>query len=279
MKHSLRAGVAIAGTLACAFVQLAPAANAAIAPGAKYVALGDSFAAVGSLTEIQVPPSVMCGQAKNNYAHVVAEKLGPELNDVTCGWATTEDNWGPQQHPLPATALQAQQVAVTADTDLVTLTFGGNDNFADKYLAACMGTFVAGAGPTCKDLVATPVEQAVSTIGGKVEAVIRDVQARAPHAKVMVAGYYELTNANVQCFPNVPTRAADREFIADFIGSLNKQLAAAAAATGATFVAALTDGDMCTESTSLLGVTENAVGFHPTGVGQARMADAIIAAM
>ena len=279
LSTTARRAIAVLGAAACAAGLATPASAAPVPAGSKYVALGDSFAAVGSLSNIQIPPSLLCGQASDNYAHVVAEKLGLSLDDVTCGWATTEDYWIPQLHPLPGTAFAPQRDAVTADTDLVTLTFGGNDNFADKYIGACMTGFVTGLGPTCRELIELPTAAAIAPIGAKVQAVIEDVQARAPHAKVMVAGYYELTNANEECFPNIPKRPEDRQFVADFIGALNTQLQRAAEATGATFVAAPENGSMCTDSTTLLGVPDNAVGFHPTAVGQARMADAIIAAM
>lgn len=279
VHHRLRRTIAFLGAAISASALATPAIATPVPAGAKYVALGDSFAAVGSLSELQVPPSPLCGQAKDNYAHAVAQKLGLQLTDATCGWATTEDYWIPQLHPLPGTAFAAQRDAVTPDTDLVTLTFGGNDNLADKYISACMTGFVTGIGPTCRELISVPTSVAISSVGQKVQAVIADVQKRAPHAKVMVAGYYELASANLECAQNIPQRAEDRQFLADFIAQLNTQLKQAADATGATFVAAPANGQMCTDSTSLIGLDENAIPFHPTGIGQNRMADAIIAKM
>jgi hypothetical protein len=70
-------------TATTAFSQDAPAA--ALAQGAKYVALGSSFAAgPGIATQLG-----SCGRSNNNYSHLVAAALGLTPTDVSCNGATT----------------------------------------------------------------------------------------------------------------------------------------------------------------------------------------------
>ena len=55
-----------------------------LAPGAKYVALGSSFAAGPGIAE-QLGG---CGRSDRNYSHLIAEELGLTLNNVSCSGAT-----------------------------------------------------------------------------------------------------------------------------------------------------------------------------------------------
>jgi lysophospholipase L1-like esterase len=89
------------------------------AAGAKYVALGSSYAAGPG---IPTQSGGVCTRSSHNYANLVAAKLKLSLVDVSCSGATTanvlttsQDTNSPQIH------------AVTSDTSLVTFTVGGND--------------------------------------------------------------------------------------------------------------------------------------------------------
>ena len=50
-----------------------------------YVALGSSFASGPGIDPLL---DARCGRSGSNYAHLVAERLGYDLVDVTCGGAT-----------------------------------------------------------------------------------------------------------------------------------------------------------------------------------------------
>src|SRR5262250_1331586 len=97
---------------------LAATSTVAAAPpskGARYVALGSSFAA-GPGIETQLGS---CSRSDHNYAHLVAAALELELTDVSCGGATTANILDtPQGGATP------QLAAVGADTALVTVTIG-----------------------------------------------------------------------------------------------------------------------------------------------------------
>jgi lysophospholipase L1-like esterase len=91
-------------------------------PGARYVAMGSSFAAGPGIGPRAPGSPRAAGRSSANYAHLVAPRLALELADVTFSGATTQDI-------LAATAAgrPAQIDALTPATKLVTLTGGGND--------------------------------------------------------------------------------------------------------------------------------------------------------
>jgi hypothetical protein len=53
-----------------------------------YAALGSSFASGPGIAPII---DAGCGRSGNNYAHLVAERLGPDLIDVNSGGAAVDD--------------------------------------------------------------------------------------------------------------------------------------------------------------------------------------------
>lgn len=119
-------------TATAAFSQDAPAT--ALAPGAKYVALGSSFAA-GPGVAAQLGS---CGRSDHNYSHLVATALGLALTDVSCNGATIPNIVNtPQRDAAP------QIDAVTSDTALVTVTIGGNDIRFTSSTFACAGKAAA----------------------------------------------------------------------------------------------------------------------------------------
>jgi lysophospholipase L1-like esterase len=119
-KTSLFMGGTVALAAACLLATAGPAAAAPPQPplGAdtEYVALGSSFAA-GPGIPVQLDPTT-CGRSSNNYAHLLAQRLQlppDNLTDASCQGATI------------GITLASQVPSVTPDTDLVTVTIGGND--------------------------------------------------------------------------------------------------------------------------------------------------------
>src|SRR5262245_7284176 len=90
----------------------------AVAAGGTYVALGSSIASGFGISE----QSTDCGRSNRNYPNLVAARLDLTLTDVTCGAATIPNVVDAAQGTHPP-----QIEALTADTDLVTVTVGGND--------------------------------------------------------------------------------------------------------------------------------------------------------
>ncbi|MEU5049105.1 GDSL-type esterase/lipase family protein [Streptomyces sp. NPDC021096] len=106
---------------AIAFQAQAQATSAGVPRGAKYVAMGSSFAAGPGITPTKPGSPAACGRSADNYASKVAARFGLALTDVTCSGATA-NILTTGQHGRPP-----QISAVTADTRLVTVTIGGSD--------------------------------------------------------------------------------------------------------------------------------------------------------
>lgn len=151
--------------------------------GDRYVAMGSSFAAGPGL-----PPEIegktdRCTRSSTNYAHLLAGKLSLNLTDVSCSGATTAHVLGGWNELPP------QIDAVTADTQLVTITIGGNDvGYIGGLIKASMCTEIKPMPDRCQQSSA-PDEQAWSAVEQAMRAIVTGVRHRAPHARVIFVDY------------------------------------------------------------------------------------------
>jgi len=76
------------------------------------------------------------------------------------------------------------QRGVTADTALVTMTVGGND------IAYTATTLVCEQNPACMTTVSqTSIDSLVVALPGRLEQLVADLRARAPHATIVLVSY------------------------------------------------------------------------------------------
>ncbi|MFE1956038.1 SGNH/GDSL hydrolase family protein [Streptomyces sp. NPDC059524] len=277
---------AVAATAGAALVTLGGPAHATGQP-LPYVALGDSYSAASGVLPLDPSASLLCARSTANYPHVIAERTGAELKDVTCGGAQTKDFAG-SQYPGVAPQLDA----LSDDTRLVTLTIGGNDNntFINTILAcASAGIATAGQGDPCRTLYG---DSFAKDIDGKtypaVKAALEAVRNKAPKARVAVLGYPWIMPAKAQagCFLKMPIASGDVPYVRDIQTHLNDAVRRAAAETGSTYVdlgtaseghdACQTAGTRWVEP-ALFGT--NFVPVHPNAQGEAAMADLTLGAL
>jgi lysophospholipase L1-like esterase len=169
----------------------------------KYVALGDSYAAGPFIPFVNLT-SGACLRSSNNYPHVLATWFATsDLADVSCSGAQTADMTSPQQ--TVTGAVPAQFDALASDTDLVTLGIGGNDlGLFGSITSTCPRLKDSDpAGYPCRrhftvSGVDTLLRDAWS-IGARVGAVVSDIRARSPHARILVLGYPRITPAHGSC--------------------------------------------------------------------------------
>ncbi len=263
---------------------LAAPASATPRPPAPldYVALGDSYSAASGVLPPDPTAAPQCLRSTRNYPHVLATRLGARLTDVTCGGADTT-HFTTAQYPGVPPQLQA----LSAETDLVTMTIGGNDSsvFINSILqcgAAGLGTL--GQGSPCRDRYGSSFEDTVrTTTAPALVQALRDVRAAAPHARVVILGYPWILPASGGCFPVMPVAAGDVPYLRSLQATLNQAVAAAAQQAGATFVdlAGVSEGhDACQP----LGVRwvepvlagTNPVIVHPNALGEQAMAAAVV---
>lgn len=273
------AALAAAGT-ATLGLAAAPAQAAGDDP-LDYVALGDSFSAGSGILPLDPTAPLLCARSTANYPHVVAERTGARLTDVTCGGAQTKDFAG-SQYPGVAPQLDA----VEASTDVVTLTIGGNDNntFISAILACgSAGVLSGGKGSPCKDTHGDSfTKQIDANTYPALKTALQAVRAKAPNARVGVLGYPWIVpeKADPACFAKMPIATGDIPYLRGLQAHLNKAVQRAATETGATFVdmAAASDGhDACKPRGTrwiepvLFGT--NFVPVHPNALGESKMAD------
>lgn len=229
MRYRLTTLVAAAALVASACAaDPAPPAPPAPLSGPSYVAMGDS-AAAAPLVPSQAAPTG-CLKSTNNYPSVLARSLGAvSFTDVTCSGAQTEDLLSRSQvtrsGPVPP-----QVDAVRPDTELVTITIGGNDvdlstNAAQCRRASldvppCSPAFVVGG----VDTVSRAIDDSAAGWGQLIDA----VRAKAPAARVVLVGYGTFIRPQ-GCFPAElinPVDAAYFQSKLDELGDRQRQLAA-----------------------------------------------------
>jgi lysophospholipase L1-like esterase len=243
----------------------------------RYVALGDSYSAASGVLPIDLS-APQCLRSTRNYPHVIAAATGAQLKDVTCGAAETSDFFEAQ---YPGTAPQLD--AVKPDTQLVTMTIGGNDSgvFINAILSCgAAGLSTLGQGSPCKDRYGSSFEDTINTTTypALVNA-LNAVEAKAPAAQVAILGYPWIMPASGGCFTKMPVAKGDVPYVRGIQATLNDAVRRAAAATGSAYVdlnAASEGHDACKP----IGVRwvepvlqgTNPVIVHPNALGESAMA-------
>jgi lysophospholipase L1-like esterase len=219
-----------------------PAAPSVI-PG-TYVALGDSYTS-GPDVPVQLGPTTTpaapaaCQRSSANYPSLTARALGLKLDDVSCGGATTVDMSQSQ-----GTGIPPQFDALQSTTALVTVGIGGNDLGFSTIASNCAAYTPWGptrVGWTCQDhYSAGGVDQLAAdttAVSAKVTDVLREVRERSPGATVFVVGYPDiLPPTGSGCWPSLPFRTSDLNFLRHVEAQLDAALATAAANEGAHYV-------------------------------------------
>jgi lysophospholipase L1-like esterase len=261
---------------ALAFALVGAPASQAATP-IKYVAMGDSYSSASGVLPPD-PTGISCTRSLVNYPHDIAAATGAQLTDVTCGAAQTKDYFTSQQ---PGVAPQLD--AVQADTQLVTMTIGGNDSgvFINSIVeCGIAGASTAGQGSPCKDKYGSSFEDTIkSTTYPALVNALRAVRAKAPHAKVAILGYPWILPPTDGCFDKMPVAKGDVPYLRSEQATLNDAVNRAAAATGAKYVdmSVVSEGhDACqpigTRWIEPVLQGTNPVIVHPNALGESKMA-------
>ena len=270
----------LAVALACAALALVAAAQAAGAAASplRYVALGDSYSAASGVLPPDPTAPLQCLRSIRNYPHVIASTTGAQLTDVTCGAADTSHFAG-SQYPGVAPQLDA----VKPDTQLVTMTIGGNDSsvFINTILSCgAAGLLTLGQGSPCKDKYGSSFEDTIrnTTYPSLVNA-LRAVRAKAPRARVAILGYPWIMPSTGGCFAKMPVAKGDVPYVRGIQATLNDAVRRAAAATGSIYVNlnAVSNGHDACQPIGVRWVEPvlqgtNPVIVHPNALGESQMA-------
>lgn len=201
----------------------------------RYVALGDSYSAASGNLPPDLTAAPQCLRSTVNYPHVIAARIGAQLTDVTCGAAETSHYASAQYPDVPP-----QLDALRPNTQLVTMTIGGNDSgvFIDAILdCGTAGLATLGQGSPCKDKYGSSFQDTITTTTypALVHA-LRAVRAKSPNARVAILGYPWILPKTGGCFPQMPVASGDVPYLRGIQATLNDAVRRAAAATGVSYL-------------------------------------------
>jgi lysophospholipase L1-like esterase len=215
LRRSRGSLLAVASLVLAAALLAAPPASAA---PPTYVALGDSYSS-GTGTGSYLDDGTECKRSTYAYPSLIAASRGYALNFRACSGAAIQD------------VTNTQLGAVTAATNYVTISVGGNDaGFAD-VLTECATPWWAG---DCHGAIDDAQAYINTTLPGRLSTLYASIRAKAPDAEVVVVGYPRIfmgedCNAGTWFSPEEQTRLNQT---ADL---LNSRTRAAADARGFTF--------------------------------------------
>ncbi|MGW7260738.1 SGNH/GDSL hydrolase family protein [Streptomyces sp. NPDC054834] len=283
MKTTLRVALATVLSAGAATATAPVTATSAAAEPLRYVALGDSFAAAPLVPPVD-PANPACLRSLADYPHIAAQALAAKLTDVSCSGATVE-HLSTTQHPGTA----PQYDALTPDTDIVSVTIGGNDTGLFSEVLGCVNILPQPHGTSCAEENTAggtdKVRARIDAWAPAVTAVLDEIARRAPHAEVFVVGYgnYLPTDG---CYPAQPFWKQDATYIQSAVNHLSAVLKQAAEEQGAAFVDTYTLGtghDICAAPADryIEGMvpTRAAAPLHPNALGARAIGDALAGAV
>lgn len=244
-----------------------PVAATAAPPTYTYDAIGDSYAAGAGAPDGAAYPEVLDGRMRislDDFAAVPGATAGPGPN-----------------------SLAAQLGALDADTDLVTLTIGGNDIPWSATVTQCLLLEDA----FCLAQIAAVEQRIMEDVPAILDEAYGDVAAAAPNAHIVVTGYAHLFSPQFGDY-EVPLNpdftmvmsVAEQQAANHAADLLNRTIAERATAHGFEFVdvtGRFTDHGSNAPDPWLHGVLIDQVGnsFHPNAQGYRAYAAALTAAI
>ncbi len=252
----------------------------------RYVALGSSMAAGPGISPRADGAPFLAGRSARNYPHLVAERLGLDLVDVTYSGATTANVLAESQHGAPP-----QADALNGTEELVTVTIGGNDvGYVPMLFAAGLPSPMRSlpmlGGRLREMLDPSARDRALDEVATSLEEVGRTLRQRSPRAKVLFVDY--LTLLPPQGISAPPLSDADVDTGRHVAARLEQLTAAAAVETGCGLVAAAEHSrahhawspDPWTTAFDLWALVNpgRPKPLHPNAAGMRVVADLVVAA-
>lgn len=232
----------------------------------RYVSLGDSVPSGAGLPDAIGP----CRRSPSAYPSLLAEQadLLPSLR--ACSGATTEDILERAQHPGEGRQLDW----LAADTDVVTITIGGNDIGFARVLGVCLSTT-----ESCSGLEGE-INGRIGALRQRLDLIHGEIRRRLPEARLLVVGYPRLIvapqDADLDRCASLGAGARitgeEAEWLRRKGDALDAALRESAEAAGGRFVdgAGHFDGhETCSRQPWMHGVVEGDVtsSLHPNAAG------------
>lgn len=245
----------------------------------QYAALGDSYTAAPYVISTDLAGG--CLRSEHNYPTLLADALGADLTDVSCGSATSDHVFTPQR-PLAGEPVPPQINAVTRSTDLVTVGLGGNDGgLFERLVQECPITGPSGErfGRTgeCGRIDPGDLDALFANTEKKLTRVLRQVRSRAPEAHVVLVGYARLLGDRpCRILPVDPADLPGATGIAVRLRDAQRDAARAADVDFLDMHALSKGHDACSDEPWVQGVNtdrQQGAAMHPTPAGQKAVAE------
>jgi lysophospholipase L1-like esterase len=234
-------------------VVLLGAAGAATAQADSYVALGDSYSSGTGTRDYSFDNT--CQRGPYAYPSLIdVDRPNTTLTFKACSGAKTGD------------VLANQVTALTASTNIVTITIGGNDAGFSSVITQCALPWPF----SCSGDITTAQNYIRNTLPAKLDSVYTSIRSRSPSATVVVLGYPRLF-MGVDC--NAGTFFSTSELTAlnttaDILRDTTRTRAQAAGFTFKDAIPSFTGHAVCS-STEWLNGLSNPTGesYHPNRNG------------
>ncbi|HEU5145006.1 MAG TPA: SGNH/GDSL hydrolase family protein [Dermatophilaceae bacterium] len=251
-RRLIGVGTAVLTSLG-AILGLAPTALAA---GASYVALGDSYSS-GTGTRSYISDGTSCYRSVYAYPSLDASALGLSLTFRACSGATVAD------------VTNTQLSALTTTTAYVTISVGGNDaGFADVLTECAKPGWMS----NCNGAIDRAQYIINSVLPDRLATLYSSIRAKAPNAKVIVAGYPRIFNGE-DCNAGTwfsPTEESRLNYTADLLNSRTATAATNAAFSFANPTSKFIGHAVCDDVEWINGLSYPVVeSYHPNKSGHA----------
>ncbi|MET0930522.1 MAG: SGNH/GDSL hydrolase family protein [Aeromicrobium sp.] len=235
-------------------------APAAAGTATSYVALGDSFTVGPGIGDPQQDAG-FCQRSTANWPSLVAAANDLALTDLSCVGATTAD--------LASTLASG---VLDASPRYVTVSTGGNDS----ALFTSLITSCAGGQGSCASFVEGQVPDILARTTSDIAALLTEVQAEVPDARVLLVGYPRIAPETGGCDTiGIP----DSSSVLAAETALDASLAEAAERSGTQYVSLRADSlghDACSGTDAWTNgrtaAPGDGIGFHPTARGMEAIA-------
>ncbi len=183
---------AMSFVVGCGLIWTAAPATAQAAPSFNVVALGDSIAAGTGAGDYEPGTEQTCYRSRNSASSILAEEFrrqGTEVDfaNVTCSGAAITDLRKTFKGEPP------QLDALSQDTDLVTLTIGGNDIGLATFGLVCLQG-------NCTGTATTAILNRIPAVTPALGDLLAEISRRSPRAQIILTGYGKI----VTDAPNPP---------------------------------------------------------------------------
>ena len=243
-----------------------------------YVAMGSSFAAGpgdGPVVDRR------CLRTGDNYPSRVAKQMGLKLVDVTCSGSTASELvTGPKKRHRSDRRPQVE--AVDRNTELVTITTGGNDiDFIGRIITeACtnmraLGVSNCGSGRLIP-IPPNPVDYA--RLEASLMRAVEAIKARGPQAKIVLVDYTPVVAVNAppcDLLPLAPWQVDLETRIAREMSAINGRVADRTGAEHVVTTHLAPKHSACGPQPWVRGFGKKVV-FHPNEAGKAGIANLVV---